>query len=384
MNICLIGPWEGGGATYFKELEIGLKKNGHQVHLITWGNGKENKSVSRVKVIPIPLLRGLGLIVSGVLLTLRVNRKDQFDIFHALYAFPSGLIAAICGKIAKVPIVISCVGSDLMILPKNFLYKTLILWAAKSANKIICVAEPLKHAALRIGFDPEKITIIPPGVDVENFDLRISKEETRRKLGLLEKSKIILFVGRLIPVKRPDRIIRALKRILGSNSSVHLVVIGDGSLRAHLMKLSYDLGVQDHVRFEGSIPHERVPLYYAACDVLILPSDSEGLPTVILEAMASRRPVIASAVGGVPNLIVDGVNGMLIDPRDEDAIVTSINGVLSSNKFRSITYAAFRTAEDYDWKILIRKIEDVYVRASHRFLKVSMRGHNKMEQRGTK
>lgn len=362
MNICLIGPWKGGGTTYLEELKGGLEKRGHHVHLITWGSGKEKNSVSRVKVVPIPLLRGLCLIVFGVLLTLQVHRKLHIDVFHAFYAFPSGFIAGICGKIAKVPIVISCVGSDLMILPKNVLYKTLISWTAKSSNRIICVTESLKHAAIRIGIDPEKTTVIPTGVNIAKFNLRISKKEARRKVGLPEKAKVILFVGRLVPVKRADRIIRALKRVLGRNPYTHLVVIGDGPLRARLKKLSYDLGIQDHVRFEGAIPYERVPFYYAACDVFILPSDSEGLPTVILEAMASRRPVIASAVGGIPNLILDGVNGILIDTGDEDAMVASINDVFSSNfKFRSITYAAFRTAQDYDWRTLVRRIEGVYV-----------------------
>jgi glycosyltransferase involved in cell wall biosynthesis len=365
MNICLIGPRDGGSATYFEGLGGSLKKRGHHVHIIAWGNGNEKSehySMSMVRVLPIPMFRGLGLIVFGIFLTLLSHCKERFDVFHAVYAFPSGFIAAICGKIVKVPVVISCIGGDLNILPKKILYRRLISWEAKLANKVICVSEPLERVAKLLGIDPKKTVVIPPGVSVKNFDLGISKEEARRKVRVPEKSKVILFVGRLIEAKRVDRIIRVLKRVLDLHPQAYLIVVGDGPKRAHLSKLSCDLGVKDHVRFEGLVSHELVPFYFSACDIFILPSDSEGLPTVILEAMASGKPVIASAVGGVPNLILDGVNGILFDPKDEDAMVVSINRVLSSNiELCQITKIAFKTARQYEWGRLVKRIERVYI-----------------------
>lgn len=362
MNICLIGPCEGGGATYLRELEHGLKTRGHHVHLIAWGSERKEKDTDWIKLVDMRLLKGIELVVHSTLFILLRHRKENFQVLHAFYAFPSGFTAMICGKIIKRPVVISCVGSDLTILPKNLFYRMLILLTARSAYKIICVGQYLRRIAVSIGIDDQKIVVIPTGVNTEHFDLQLSKEEARRILGLPAISNIILFVGRLVYLKRADRAIRILSKVLEHYHNVLLVLVGDGPMKDQLKELSMNLGVENHVQFKGFVPNSRIPFYYVACDVFVITSDLEGLPTVVLEAMASKRLVIATMVGEIPRVIEDRVNGMLVKPKEEETMVDRIEEVFcSDSKLSPIQEAAFRTAKKYDWKTLTERIESIYI-----------------------
>jgi len=132
-------------------------------------------------------------------------------------------------------------------------------------------------------------------------------------------------------------------------------------LRSKFEKLSRDVGVYEHVRFEGPISYDRIPTYYKACDIFILPSDSEGLPIVLLEAMASKRLVIASSVGDIPDLISNGVNGFLMNPGDEEDLARTISCALSPTQdLQPIIDAGFKTACKYDWDMRVEEIEQLY------------------------
>ena len=132
--------------------------------------------------------------------------------------------------------------------------------------------------------------------------------------------KIIIFVGALRPVKGVRYLIEAMKVIIDENRTTKLFIIGDGVERESLERLVEKLGLGDHVNFIGKVPNERVPEYMIASDVFVLPSLSEGFPVTILEAMASGLPIVATNVGGLPEIIKENENGFLVKQKRERAV----------------------------------------------------------------
>jgi glycosyltransferase involved in cell wall biosynthesis len=150
------------------------------------------------------------------------------------------------------------------------------------------------------------------------------RQAARRELGLPLEGPLLLQVGWLVPVKGPEVALKALALTPGA----HLVLVGDGVLRPQLQALARELGLTDRVTWAGSQPHQRVARYLAAADALVLPSLSEGEPNAVLEALSAGRPVVASAVGGVPGLVAEGEQGYLAPPGDAPALATALGKVL--------------------------------------------------------
>lgn len=185
--------------------------------------------------------------------------------------------------------------------------------------------------ALNIGAPANKVTVIYNAVDETMFTPKL-KALCRQELGLPRDAKIILFVGNLIPRKGVEYLIRALPIILTKIPNALLVVVGDGSQRGELEQLVDELDLRSNVIFTGRIPTERLCLYYGAADVFVLPSLHEGHPMVLLEAMASGLPVIATKVSGSIETVVHGVNGYLVEPRDIYQLAEAVIKVLTDEK----------------------------------------------------
>lgn len=364
LKICLIGPYppqEGGIATHVKELQQNLLQRGHSVQVITWGWGRREESVFEVPTVQLPIVRGICFVILAVLATCVLVHKHRANIIHAHYFFPYGFVGAVCGKLSRKPVIITAHGSDLLVLPRNPFYKFIIRNTAKACSCIIVVAEYLRKSANNLGIRA-MMKVIPSGIEKKRFSSSITKEESRSMLGLPIKSKIILFVGRLAKPKRPDLAIFALKDIIGAYPETYLILVGSGPLRTYLEKLSAKIGIGDNVIFQGVVPYQDMPELYRASDIFVLPSDSEGTPIAILEAMASKRPVIASAVGGIPEIIRNGSNGILIDPDEKRTLTASLRHMLRSDSVRNaIAQKGYRTVEDYDWSVVIKEIEATYL-----------------------
>ncbi len=173
-----------------------------------------------------------------------------------------------------------------------------------------------------------RLTTIMNAVDMETFypngDLGRSM---RHKYGI-EDEKVVFFAGRLEELKQVDRLMDSLSRQT-TGKRVRLFLAGDGSQRGELEARSRDLGLEDQVTFLGKVPHDQLPGFYNMADVLALPSRMEGVPMVILEALACGKPVLASAVGGIPELIRPNENGILMSPADPAALDRGLETVLS-------------------------------------------------------
>lgn len=276
----------------------------------------------------------------------RIRRKFPFDVLLATWAFPDVVVGALAARLLGVPLLAKVHGSDINVQSRYPLRRPQIRWAINRAEKVLAVSGALRTRLLELGIPEHKILVHHNGIDRERFQLRDSGE-ARRELGLDPAGKHVLFVGYLVEAKALHILLEAVARLRQQNRldfTTHLV--GCGPLEAELRGRAAALGVQDVVRFQGRRPHSEVPTWMAAADVFCLPSIREGCPNVMLEALASGRPVVATRVGGIPELARED-NALLVPPADPEALAGALTEALS----RGWDPAALRqSVAGYSWE----------------------------------
>ena len=240
------------------------------------------------------------------------------------------------------------------------------------ADRIIA-ATPAEQAQLNwlYGANMEKVIVIPPGVDLERFQ-PIAKAEAKKKVGIPCGDKNIMFAGRIEPLKGIDTLIQAMALIKERHPDVVentcVAIIGgdpwsdnpDAEM-ARLQAMRQMLGIHDIILFLGAKDQDVLPNYYAAAEMVVMPSHYESFGMVALEAMAMGRPVIASEVGGLAFLIHDGINGYHVPTRDPQALAERIYELLTNDQCREeMGRLARKNAEKFDWSIIAEHIIGVY------------------------
>lgn len=280
-------------------------------------------------------------------------KKERIDIIHAHWFVPSGFTAIIAAKIFRKPSIISSHGPDILNLPGAFWDKTR-KFIVKQAN-LVTVISPTFIKDLVNFYPPvkEKISFISMGIDTELFYFKPKEFKSEQKL---------LFAGRLSPVKGVSYLIKAMPKILQEFPNAKLEIIGYGEQEDDLRKLVRTLSLDKKINFVGAVENKEMPKYYHSSSVYILPSLVEGLPVALMEAMSCGCPVIATSVGGVPDLIGDGINGILIKTKSIEEISQSVIKILSDNNFREniIKNAREKIKENYDWQIIAMKFKRLY------------------------
>lgn len=250
--------------------------------------------------------------------------RDEIDVVLGTWAYPDGFAAVIAARMLGVPCVVKLHGSDINLIAKQPGPRRLTAWALPRAARIVAVSRALADEVVALGVQRERVAIVMNGVDGELFKPR-DRAAARRELGLAD-GPVAVYLGNLKPEKGVLDLAAAWPAVLRELPAATLVVVGDGPLRGELARLASPLG--ERVRLSARQPLDRVPLYLAAADLVVLPSHSEGTPNVVLEALASGRRVVASAVGGVPDLITSPALGTLVPPRDPDALAHAIAAAL--------------------------------------------------------
>ena len=200
---------------------------------------------------------------------------------------------------------------------------------------------------------PREVSVIPNGISLEKFKVssRYKKESTRT----------VIFVGRLHPVKGIQYLIEAMTIVHQKMPDTKLIIVGDGAERSRLEKHVKELDLNDCIQFAGKVPQERIPEFMHQADIFVLPSLSEGFPSVLLEAMASGLPVIATSVGGIPELIDEGINGFLVNIKRPDEIADRILTLMQNDDIRKEMSANNREkAELFTWDMVADKVEMIY------------------------
>lgn len=265
------------------------------------------------------LLTPLFLFLSFWLCARRLQTQGyHFDLIDAHYFYPDGVAAAWLAKCLRLPLVISARGTDLNLIPEYPLPRKMILWAAKKAHAIITVSAALRARFADIGGDPSQVMVLRNGVDLARFSYQ-------EKPSCQEKPPVsapfhMLSVGNLTKLKGHDLIIRSLVQL----PEAQLTIIGQGEEASRLHALVDELALNNRVKFVNNVPQAELGKWYAQADVLVLASSREGWPNVLLEAMACGTPVIATRVGGVPEIVSKDSVGIVIDERSSDAIAQAV------------------------------------------------------------
>lgn len=263
-----------------------------------------------------------------------IDRSFPFDLIHAHTAYPDGFAAVMLGRTLKRPVVITLHGGDVTMYFKRYLWRKLGLWALSNADQVIAVSSSLRRRVVKEhGVEGDKVTIIPNGIDVTRFAPMPTTEAVKR-LELKGEASRILYVGGLTRSKGVDYLLKAAKRLTETlHRPVEFLLVGEGEYERRAKLLTKELGIASVVTFIGKRPNPEIPLWINACDLLVLPSLSEGFGVVLIEAMACGKPVVGTRCGG-PEDIVNPDIGILVPPRDEAALAKALREVLSDkNRF---------------------------------------------------
>jgi glycosyltransferase involved in cell wall biosynthesis len=252
-----------------------------------------------------------------------LHRQTPFNVILGAFAFPNVVAAAHLANEFRCPLVALVMGSDMNVLARVPELREQIRWGLTRAGRVIAVSQALRQRVLELGIDTDRVIAQHNGVDGVRFVVR-DRRTARSQLGVSSDAKIVCFVGNLAREKGPDVLLAAMSRQgVSSSCNFEVVFLGDGELKKELLATVKDRALERRVRFLGRQPPATVSLWLTAADLVCLPSRREGCPNVVLEALASGRPVIASRVGGVPEL-VDERNGILVAPDDSTALAEGI------------------------------------------------------------
>jgi glycosyltransferase involved in cell wall biosynthesis len=277
----------------------------------------------------------------------RLISMEKPDIIHAYWAIPQGHI--ISRMSIRQPRVVTCMGSDIYAYPTrtlNALRKNVL----NKVDRVISLSTPLKKTIENLGVSTP-IDVVPLGVYKEHF---------KKKKAKKRNTKILLWVGRISEEKGLSYLIRAMPKI----KNTELWIIGNTGIE-EIENLAVELGLntpsRHRVLFLGAKPNEELPYYYSQADLFVLPSLSEGFGLVLAEAMMCGLPAVATKVGGVTDIIKDGVNGLVVRPKSSDDLTKKINRLLQDDKLRSKMAANCRKSVSHlYWRNVARMVEGVY------------------------
>lgn len=313
--------------------------------------------------------RGYLFALSGLLFYLACRQymrkclnETHFDLIHAHTIMPDGFAAVLLGREFNLPVVCTIHGSDVNLYPwRGHSSYWAIRWALRNARHLITVSHHLKNNVLKIA-GPRDVAVAHNGADGGKFKT-IDKQRARRLLGLPGEKQILLYVGHLLEVKGVSFLLQAVREL--ARPDLALIIVGDGNLKERLIKEADEGGIQSTCLFVGQQSHSSIPLWLSAADCLVLPSLSEGLPTILCEAMLCKTPIVATDVGGVSEIVKNRITGLLVPSRDPAALAAAIAEQLANSSLSGVMVeCAYKSAEDnLTWQANASKIMPVYAQA---------------------
>lgn len=253
----------------------------------------------------------------SIQMAVELIRHRKIDLVHA-HLPNAHVVAGLAGGLTGVPVVATVHGMNVTTHELGI--------SRTTGTHLMVVCQEAYTQGLALGLPPDRLTLVPNGVDTKVFTPGADREAVRAALGLPTGVQIVGFVGRLAPEKGPDNFIRAAETVHRSRPDVHFAVVGDGAMDLHVREMVGQMGLGEYVHFLGL--REDMWATYPAFDMLAHTSRSEGMPLVLLEAMACGLPVVALGVGGVPEVLEVGMTGVLLGPGDWEGIGFALSDLL--------------------------------------------------------
>jgi glycosyltransferase involved in cell wall biosynthesis len=295
-----------------------------------------------------------------------VAQHHRATVMHGHWVVPGGVTAALAAP--SLPLVISLHGSDVFVAERFWPARFAARRAFGRAGFVTACSDDLSQRAIALGADPTRIATVPYGVDAARFrpdaDVRAAR---RGDLGVGDRIPLCVAAGRLVRKKGFEYLIDAVAAV----PEVVLALAGDGTLGDELRLRARAVGAQERVKFLGDVAQDRVAEYFAAADVICAPSvrdDSgnvDGLPNVVLEAMASATPLVTTTAGGIGAVVEDGRTAFVVPQRDADALARAIRQALENPvRAKEIGAAARGSVQNrFGWGRVAERLESAYARA---------------------
>jgi len=312
-----------------------------------------------------PLVFASAQRAAGAVLAVR-----RIDVVHAHWLIPNGPIAARVARSHGLPLVLSLHGSDVSVSERVRAIGRVARRTLSQASAVTAPSADLLERAHRLGATGD-LCLIPYGADVDALTAtQDAAERLRARLGLTRDRVVVVGIGRFVSVKGFPYLIDAVAQARSTCPELHLVLVGDGDLRTDLAARARAQGVFEHTSFPGMVDRSEVADYLALADLVVVPSINfeglvDGLPNVALEAMAAGKPLVATRVGGLPDLVRDEGNGLLVEEKDSGALAGAVVRLARDPRLRTELGASarqeIRTARS--WDHVAAQYVDVFERA---------------------
>lgn len=287
-------------------------------------------------------------------------RLAEADVILGTWAYPDGCAAILAAKMLEKPCAVKVHGSDLNVIAKRPSARAVLRRVLPKADAMVGVSTQLNDEIADLGVPRARIHLVANGVNTSLFAPR-DRGEMRRALGVREDAELLVFVGRLEPQKGIDELLAAFPRVRAQRPKAVLAMIGDGVSRAKVAEAV--------ARSEGSMlapgarPLAEVARWVGAASAFTLPSWMEGTPNVVLEALASGRPVVATSVGGIPDVMSDPRSGVLVPAKDADALARGLTEVLARLEAGEFTPDSVKACGPRSWRESAQALHDVLLEA---------------------
>jgi len=352
--------WVGGVEIATQNIAEHLVKSGNDVCIITsFDKGLSKKSQQDGFVVHRILnskIKFFGVIFFWLRCSFSIKKINP-ELIHS-QSIQMGLPCFLAKKLFSIPYIVYCHGSDVY-LPWKF-KKIISKYVLENADAVIVLTKNMEREIKSFGFNLKNIYIIPNGIELEKFK-NLSKNTARKELNISQNEKVVLFVGTLKNIKGIKYLVEAINIVKQKGLKIKLLLVGDGEQKSELEKMAEKLNIKEEVVFIGRIDNKEIAKYMAVANIFVLPSLSEGLPVVVLEAMASGLPIIATKVGGVPEILKDSENGFLVDAKNSEQIAEKILYLFSGDDVKKyISNNNLKEAKKYSWDLITNKLVEIY------------------------
>ncbi|MGI8777102.1 MAG: glycosyltransferase [Acidimicrobiales bacterium] len=332
------GLTRAGAETQLMRLASTLRAHGDEVKLLSilateaFGDELDELGIPTVELVLRPGMKAMSAIWAGS----RVLRAWRPDVAIS-FVYQANILGRVAGRVAGVPVIVSSVRNEHF----GGRHRELAMRVTDRLSSVTTTNSELAAQSLvSRGIVPRhRLVVIPNGIDVAPFSSALSERATTRaRLEVAADSFVWLAAGRLEPQKDYSTLLAALARCREARRPHQLLIAGQGRLRSELERQAADLGLGDRVRFLGV--RGDIPDLIGACDAVVLSSRWEGLPNVVMEAMAGGRPVVSTRVGGAPELVEDGVTGRLVPPGAAGPLAEAMTEVMTAPNSQRQTMGA--------------------------------------------